>query len=103
MGRQARSQRRLRRLQQRESCNDFVRAEMAREATAGSPLARASARSEEHTSELQSPMYLVCRLLPENKNPPAHNATAFAATFPRFHSADRVARNPDIHHSRAQG
>src|SRR5437762_6272592 len=30
-------------------------------------------RSEEHTSELQSPMYLVCRLLLENKklrNPP---------------------------------
>src|SRR5437762_5203081 len=25
-------------------------------------------RSEEHTSELQSPMYLVCRLLIENKN-----------------------------------
>src|SRR5437879_6793412 len=28
---------------------------------------RAAARSEEHTSELQSPMYLVCRLLLENK------------------------------------
>src|SRR5437762_5721701 len=27
-----------------------------------------SSRSEEHTSELQSPMYLVCRLLPEKKN-----------------------------------
>src|SRR5437763_7298768 len=26
------------------------------------------ARSEEHTSELQSPMYLVCRLLLEKKN-----------------------------------
>src|ERR1017187_4951355 len=25
-------------------------------------------KSEEHTSELQSPMYLVCRLLPEKKN-----------------------------------
>src|SRR5437762_1235759 len=30
-----------------------------------SPLS-SSARSEEHTSELQSPMYLVCRLLLEN-------------------------------------
>src|SRR5437762_11018625 len=30
------------------------------------PLLRA--RSEEHTSELQSPMYLVCRLLLEKKN-----------------------------------
>src|SRR5437879_10684282 len=27
-------------------------------------------RSEEHTSELQSPMYLVCRLLLEKKNQP---------------------------------
>src|SRR5437764_9465881 len=27
-----------------------------------------SGRSEEHTSELQSPMYLVCRLLLEKKN-----------------------------------
>src|SRR5437763_9074803 len=31
------------------------------------PDARRSARSEEHTSELQSPMYLVCRLLLEKK------------------------------------
>src|SRR5437762_6533505 len=27
-----------------------------------------NARSEEHTSELQSPMYIVCRLLLEKKN-----------------------------------
>src|SRR5437764_2079935 len=33
------------------------------------PPARSRAsRSEEHTSELQSPMYLVCRLLLEKKN-----------------------------------
>src|SRR5437762_14053283 len=45
-------------------------------AKAGRPVATAtavafetafSARSEEHTSELQSPMYLVCRLLLEKK------------------------------------
>src|SRR5437879_10129930 len=30
--------------------------------------ARSEGRSEEHTSELQSPMYLVCRLLLEKKN-----------------------------------
>src|SRR5437762_9017783 len=30
-------------------------------------------RSEEHTSELQSPMYLVCRLLLEKKKQPDHN------------------------------
>src|SRR5690348_17793986 len=29
----------------------------------------ASGRSEEHTSELQSPVHLVCRLLLEKKNP----------------------------------
>src|SRR5437762_4861496 len=31
-------------------------------------LRRQPGRSEEHTSELQSPMYLVCRLLLEKKN-----------------------------------
>src|SRR5437763_16459176 len=31
------------------------------------PAASALGRSEEHTSELQSPMYLVCRLLLEKK------------------------------------
>src|SRR5258708_21717949 len=30
------------------------------------------ARSEEHTSELQSPDHLVCRLLLEKKNQPTH-------------------------------
>src|SRR5437879_8110989 len=30
------------------------------------------ARSEEHTSELQSPMYLVCRLLLEKKKTPTN-------------------------------
>src|SRR3712207_8810659 len=30
-------------------------------------------RSEEHTSELQSRQYLVCRLLPEKKNEPHCN------------------------------
>src|SRR5256885_9890092 len=32
-------------------------------------------RSEEHTSELQSPCNLVCRLLLEKKNKYTHNAT----------------------------
>src|SRR5436189_2768462 len=31
-----------------------------------------AARSEEHTSEIQSPMYLVCRLLLEKKKKPLH-------------------------------
>src|SRR5437762_10655030 len=37
----------------------------------------ASKRSEEHTSELQSPMYLVCRLLLEKKN---HTSIIFRRT-----------------------
>src|SRR5437762_11591197 len=35
--------------------------------SAGELRARLESRSEEHTSELQSPMYLVCRLLLEKK------------------------------------
>src|SRR5437762_9352578 len=35
----------------------------------GCGLLPAHSRSEEHTSELQSPMYLVCRLLLEKKDP----------------------------------
>src|SRR5437762_6455812 len=41
------------------------RRQIERDAQAGA--ARAQQRSEEHTSELQSPMYLVCRLLLEKK------------------------------------
>src|SRR2546429_7185252 len=33
-------------------------------------------RSEEHTSELQSRLHLVCRLLLANKNNTSHNAAA---------------------------
>src|SRR5438876_6002958 len=35
--------------------------------TAGAPLVLLGLRSEEHTSELQSPVHLVCRLLLEKK------------------------------------
>src|SRR3712207_8277970 len=47
-------------------------AEMARERIRNdAPLLNTFAeRSEEHTSELQSRQYLVCRLLLEEKNPP---------------------------------
>src|SRR5437763_3449690 len=44
---------------------------------------RRRSRSEEHTSELQSPMYLVCRLLLEKKKnqaPKAHPASRAHAT-----------------------
>src|SRR5437764_10919286 len=36
----------------------------------------AEGRSEEHTSELQSPMYLVCRLLLEKKKKTANDITS---------------------------
>src|SRR5437762_9226645 len=39
-------------------------------------------RSEEHTSELQSPMYLVCRLLLEKKNKSATPQCQAADTEP---------------------
>src|SRR5437762_7457116 len=46
---------------------------------------RANPRSEEHTSELQSPMYLVCRLLLEKKKkentPLRHNYATSLTTY----------------------
>src|SRR5437879_11558341 len=39
----------------------------------------AVSRSEEHTSELQSPMYLVCRLLLEKKNKPLNTPSPASA------------------------
>src|SRR5437879_13754599 len=44
-------------------CGDRPRGRWARDPRRGCP----GGRSEEHTSELQSPMYLVCRLLLEKK------------------------------------
>src|SRR5258707_7956113 len=57
------------------SADGRVQAERTARALAGSgaarvytsPLGRARSRSEEHTSELQSRQYLVCRLLLEKK------------------------------------
>src|ERR1017187_5912882 len=47
------------------------------------------ARSEEHTSELQSPMYLVCRLLLEKKK--KTNGTTHAASGARAGAAGHLA------------
>src|SRR5437879_7873584 len=55
-------------------------------------------RSEEHTSELQSPMYLVCRLLLEKKNEIApaisrhtnDHTTAEATTANQNDNSDRT-------------
>src|SRR5437762_4829148 len=47
--------------------SNCVKKVTAASSSAAEATAVASARSEEHTSELQSPMYLVCRLLLEKK------------------------------------
>src|SRR5258707_7805180 len=49
-------------------------------------------RSEEHTSELQSRQYLVCRLLLEKKKP-ERNAGALATRIFDVHSAGAVLPN----------
>src|SRR5258708_19334805 len=51
-----------------------------------------AARSEEHTSELQSPDHLVCRLLLEKKKSalPPHGVAV-----PQHGDLDRLARNPE--------
>src|SRR5256885_4001685 len=41
-------------------------------------------RSEEHTSELQSPCNLVCRLLLDKKNYKGHVWSGWSALMPRF-------------------
>src|ERR1017187_2330736 len=53
-------------------------------------------RSEEHTSELQSPMYLVCRLLLEKKNRPlslavstSKNSFGIASSFSSAYSRSK--------------
>src|SRR5258708_17650639 len=46
-------------------------------------LALAQRRSEEHTSELQSPDHLVCRLLLEKKNTDQHKVTDIRQELPR--------------------
>src|SRR5436189_4771586 len=53
-------------------------------------------RSEEHTSEFQSPMYLVCRLLLEKKktNPPTISAVQTILTLNSTHLMMPCARAP---------
>src|SRR5258707_6179108 len=51
--------------------------------TAHGPCAQHSGRSEEHTSELQSRQYLVCRLLLEIKK--NNNTSDITSTYSRQH------------------
>src|SRR5690348_18125330 len=46
----------------------------------------AAHRSEEHTSELQSPVHLVCRLLLEKKNKSNHSVTKLHLKYYSSHS-----------------
>src|SRR5205823_8892085 len=57
----------------------------ARYAVTAARLPHPESRSEEHTSELQSLAYLVCRLLPEKKKP-----TATPSTRTRPHRRSRL-------------
>src|SRR5437879_9389352 len=58
---------------------------------------RAIERSEEHTSELQSPMYLVCRLLLEKKKNSSHTTSQSGPDDRSPASARRhaITRRPD--------
>src|SRR5438876_11292770 len=46
----------------------------------------AAARSEEHTSELQSPVHLVCRLLLEKKKLYTYSSTAYSQPAPTLNN-----------------
>src|SRR5438105_8497754 len=62
-------------------------ADLGPTATRRSP--RRNARSEEHTSELQSRVDIVCRLLLEKKKEGAHKAARPVLARPRLHPCPR--------------
>src|SRR3712207_6983485 len=57
------------------------RSQRSRTGTPTSSAIRVSARSEEHTSELQSRQYLVCRLLLEKKKQIENNNPGYVANL----------------------
>src|SRR3712207_7952400 len=73
--------------EEREAAGQAVGPELARVADRGGAGAVRgvldqghAGRSEEHTSELQSRQYLVCRLLLEKKNTHSHNCLMLPST-----------------------
>src|SRR5256884_6149642 len=52
-------------------------------------------RSEEHTSELQSRLHLVCRLLLEKKKNAGPNRTRLSAPTTTRHTSPAASRRPD--------
>src|ERR1017187_1325758 len=57
-------------------------------------------RSEEHTSELQSPMYLVCRLLLEKKQPDRQSPVTDCKSHPLGSTAAAIATGKYSRHAR---
>src|SRR5258708_13030622 len=64
--------------------------DVAQHVDAGLASLRTESRSEEHTSELQSPDHLVCRLLLEKKNNTYINKTYNNKTHKPFHTTSRL-------------
>src|SRR5258708_24040542 len=60
---------------------------LVRRLVVAAALVAAEARSEEHTSELQSPDHLVCRLLLEKKKNYEDKMTPQPTLVPRLHSS----------------
>src|SRR2546422_8239308 len=80
----ARAARRQKRARTSEVDRPPLRRELLGEVEGGRPLRSARARSEEHTSELQSRLHLVCRLLLEKKKK-RHRRIRAAARRTRTH------------------
>src|SRR5947208_12890263 len=70
--------------------NEFFRGESENQLCASQADGAVECRSEEHTSELQSPDHLVCRLLLEKKNDPNSDST-YARTKGEGEAAVRLA------------
>src|SRR5258708_16772075 len=67
------------------SCSSIIRKRMPGWFRSRSPSSSATVRSEEHTSELQSPDHLVCRLLLEKKKKNVDIAITYYLTTPSMH------------------
>src|SRR5437879_8035321 len=63
----------------------------------GGGCATTPTRSEEHTSELQSPMYLVCRLLLEKKKTKTTRLNTHNQNSTRIHSNPYLFNEPENH------
>src|SRR5256885_4028838 len=60
--------------------------------------ARTVSRSEEHTSELQSPCNLVCRLLLEKKKSPCNLVSRIMLETINYHNYQHFRKSNHFHH-----